>query len=54
MNALEQLITELARLPGIGRKTAQRLAYHLLQQPRERMTALAGAVQQVARQQAGQ
>lgn len=48
MNALEQLITELARLPGIGRKTAQRLAYHLLQQPRERMTALASAVQQVA------
>lgn len=50
MNALEQLITELARLPGIGRKTAQRLAYHLLQQPRERMVALAASVQQVAEQ----
>lgn len=48
MNALETLITEFARLPGVGRKTAQRLVYHLLQQPRERMTALAGAVTVVA------
>lgn len=49
MSALETLITEFARLPGIGRKTAQRLAFHLLQQPRERMTALAGALDVVAR-----
>jgi recombination protein RecR len=48
VNALETLITEFARLPGVGRKTAQRLVYHLLQQPRERMTALAGAVTVVA------
>lgn len=48
MNALETLITEFARLPGVGRKTAQRLVYHLLQQPRERMTALAGAIAVVA------
>ena len=48
MNALETLITEFARLPGVGRKTAQRLVYHLLQQPRERMTALATAVTTVA------
>jgi recombination protein RecR len=48
VSALETLITEFARLPGVGRKTAQRLAYHLLQQPRERMTALAGALEVVA------
>lgn len=48
MDVLERLITEFARLPGIGRKTAGRLAYHLLQQPRERMQALARAVDDVA------
>jgi recombination protein RecR len=48
VDALERLITEFARLPGIGRKTAGRLAYHLLQQPRERMHALARAVDDVA------
>ncbi|MEP6591248.1 MAG: recombination mediator RecR [Gemmatimonadota bacterium] len=48
MSALETLIGELARLPGVGRKTAQRLAYHLLQQPRDRMSALAGALVAVA------
>lgn len=48
MSALETLIGELARLPGVGRKTAQRLAYHLLQQPRDRMLALATALQVVA------
>lgn len=44
MGAIEGLITELARLPGIGRKSAQRLTYHLLQQPRERLETLAAAV----------
>jgi recombination protein RecR len=48
VNALEALITEFARLPGVGRKTAQRLVYHLLQQPRERMTLLAAAIAAVA------
>ena len=48
MNALETLITEFARLPGVGRKTAQRLVYHLLQQPRERMETLAAAIAGVA------
>ena len=27
---LERVVTELCKLPGIGRKTAQRLVYHLL------------------------
>ena len=48
VDALDRLIGELARLPGVGRKTAGRLAYHLLQQPRERMTLLAGALTAVA------
>lgn len=48
MSALDTLIGEFARLPGVGRKTAQRLVYHLLQQPRERMTALATALVAVA------
>ena len=48
MSALETLIAEFARLPGVGRKTAQRLVYHLLQQPRERMATLAGALIAVA------
>ena len=41
---LERLIAELGRLPGIGRKTAQRLAYHLLRAPREEAAALAAAL----------
>lgn len=44
MSAIEELITELARLPGIGRKTAQRLTYHLLQQPPESVGRLASAL----------
>jgi recombination protein RecR len=32
---LDELVRELAGLPGIGRKTAQRLAFHILKQPRE-------------------
>lgn len=48
MSALDTLVGEFARLPGVGRKTAQRLAYHLLQQPRERMTVLAAALTTVA------
>ena len=44
MSAIEELITELARLPGIGRKTAQRLTFHLLQQPPEQATRLASSL----------
>lgn len=48
MDSLDRLIAEFAKLPGIGRKTAGRLAYHLLQQPRERMAMLAQALTDVA------
>lgn len=42
--ALARVIDELVRLPGIGPKTAQRLALHLLKVPREEAAALAEAV----------
>ena len=48
MGAVDDLITEFAKLPGIGRKTAQRLTFHLLQQPVERLTRLAEALVGVA------
>lgn len=44
MSAIDELITELARLPGIGRKTAQRLTFHLLQQPPDFVSRLAAAL----------
>jgi recombination protein RecR len=44
VSAIEELITELARLPGIGRKTAQRLTFHLLQQPAEQASRLAAVL----------
>ncbi|MBZ5638221.1 MAG: recombination mediator RecR [Acidobacteriia bacterium] len=44
---LERLIAELGKLPGIGRKTAQRLAFHLLRAPREEVTALAEALSEL-------
>ena len=44
MSAIDELITELSRLPGIGRKTAQRLTFHLLQQPAEQVGRLTRAL----------
>ena len=41
---ISRLIEELNKLPGIGPKTAQRLAYHLLQSPPERSRDLAEAI----------
>lgn len=41
---ISRLIEELNKLPGIGPKTAQRLAYHLLQAPPERSRDLADAI----------
>ncbi len=48
MGAIEDLITELAKLPGIGRKTAQRLTYHLLRQPAAAPLQLAECLRVVA------
>jgi len=44
---LERLITELSRLPGVGPKTAQRLAFHLLRADRQRADSLAQAIADV-------
>ena len=41
---LEDLVTALSRLPGIGRKTAQRLAIYLLKSPPQEAQALAEAI----------
>ena len=41
---LERLIQELSRLPGVGPKTAQRLAFHLLRADRQRAESLAQAI----------
>ncbi len=45
--SVDALVAELARLPGIGPRTAQRLAFHLLKSPPERPTALAEAIMAV-------
>ena len=41
---LQQAITEFSKLPGVGKKTAQRLVFHLLKSPRELSTGLAEAI----------
>ncbi|NCT85120.1 MAG: recombination protein RecR [Comamonadaceae bacterium] len=44
MTALDTLIEALKRLPGVGQKSAQRMAYHLLQHDRLAMRRLAEAL----------
>lgn len=44
MSAIDEVTAELARLPGIGRKTAARLTYFLLKQPQSVLERLAGAI----------
>jgi len=44
---LQRLITELAKLPGVGGRTAQRLAFHLLRASEEDAFALAEAIREV-------
>lgn len=41
---ISKLIEELAALPGVGAKTAQRLAFHIINMPMERAQSLAGAI----------
>lgn len=45
--AVENLVTQLARLPGVGRRTAQRLAFHLLSARPEDALALARSIEEV-------
>ena len=44
MPAIDDLTIELAKLPGIGRKTALRLTYHLLKRPADQSRRLAEAL----------
>jgi recombination protein RecR len=48
VSVIDELAGELSRLPGIGRKTAQRLTYHLLKRPPEEIRRLARALEGVA------
>lgn len=47
MSAIDELVGELARLPGIGRKTAARLAFHILKAPAEDARRLSRAIHEV-------
>ena len=48
--SVETLVDELTKLPGVGRKSAQRLAFFLLKAPREEAMALAEAIRAVKEQ----
>jgi recombination protein RecR len=45
--AVENLVAQLTRLPGVGTRTAQRLAFHLLRVPKDEALALATALEEV-------
>jgi len=45
--SVENLVAQLSRLPGIGSRTAQRLAFHILQRPKDEALALAAALEDV-------
>jgi recombination protein RecR len=45
--SVENLVAQLSRLPGVGSRTAQRLAFHLLQRPKDEALALAQAIEEV-------
>ena len=49
-NSLIQLIRELSRLPGVGPKSAQRLAFHLFASPQEDVESLAAALLEAKRE----
>lgn len=43
-NYVTKLVEELSRLPGVGGKTAQRLAFYILNMPKENVEQLAGSI----------
>ncbi len=45
--AVDNLVAQLTRLPGVGTRTAQRLAFHLLRAPTEEALSLAQAIEEV-------
>ena len=48
-DSVDRLLTELAKLPGVGRKTAERLAHHILRAPTDEAMKLAVAIRDVKR-----
>ena len=44
--SVDNLVAQLTRLPGIGMRTAHRLAFHLLRVPKEEALALAAAIEE--------
>jgi recombination protein RecR len=44
---VQRLVSELSKLPGVGNRTAQRLAFHILRAPTEDASALAEAIREV-------
>jgi recombination protein RecR len=44
---VQRLVSELSKLPGVGNRTAQRLAFHILRAPPEDASALAEAIREV-------
>ena len=44
IEAIARLVNQLSKLPGVGRKTAQRLAYHIIGLPEEQVRELAVAI----------
>lgn len=50
LGPLQAVVDQLQRLPGIGAKGAQRLAFHLLRQSRDDVEALLGAIRDVKEQ----
>ena len=45
--SVDNLVAQLTRLPGVGQRTAQRLAFHLLRVPKDEALALAAAIAEV-------
>ena len=46
LEPIAKMVSQLSRLPGIGQKSAQRLAYHIISMPLEEVRELASAVYQ--------
>ena len=48
MSVIERLTEDFTRLPGVGRKTAIRLVFHLMKRPKEEALRLSGSIREVA------
>ena len=47
LKSLEELVEKFSKFPGIGRKTAQRMAFYILNLPKEEVVSLAGVIRGV-------